>query len=159
MRFHGLSTNSYPLRSTVGWRSGHINRYSLSHFRVIVRTSAYPAHYRWHWLLSESLPQSAYGWHLLRRTERAMRVTSFRLSVCRSFRVKLSTGFSGGQLRPPTHSPHPYPFPFWASPVRVGLFPFTMVRSLVRRATHRHLLAGMTRSDSERTCFSSRFTD
>jgi hypothetical protein len=57
------------------------------------------------------------------------------------------------------HLPGPYPVPFWASLlVHVGLFPLTVVQS-VRVPTHRHLLTGVARLDSELTCFSSRFTD
>ena len=41
---------------------------------------------------------------------------------------------------------------------RCGLLRITMV-TLVRLPIHRHLLAGMTWSDSRRTRFSSRFTD
>jgi hypothetical protein len=55
------------------------------------------------------------------------------------------------------HLPGPYPVPFWASLlVHVGLFPLTIVQS-VRVPTHRHLLAGVARLDSELTRFSSRF--
>jgi hypothetical protein len=54
--------------------------------------------------------------------------------------------------------PSPYPVPFWASPlVHVGLLGITMVQTLVRVPTHRHLLAGVTLLNSELTRFSSRF--
>ena len=54
--------------------------------------------------------------------------------------------------------PSPYPIPFWASLlVHVGLLGITMVQTLVRMPTHRHLLAGVTQLDSELTRFSSRF--
>jgi hypothetical protein len=54
--------------------------------------------------------------------------------------------------------PSPYPVPFWASLlVHVGLLGMTMVQTLVRMPTHRHLLAGVTQLDSGLTRFSSRF--
>lgn len=94
---------------------------------------------------------------LLSSSESAGRVTSFRLSVFRAFRAKLSTGFCGSEPWSPFETPGPYPVPFWASPLsHLGLFPLTMV-SFVRVPTHGHLLAGVARLGSELTRFSSRF--
>jgi hypothetical protein len=73
--------------------------------------------------------------------ESALMVTSFRRSVLRTFRVKLSTGFDGGQPKSPNNTLCPYPLPFWSSLLaHVGLLPLTIV-SLIRVATHRYLLA------------------
>jgi hypothetical protein len=94
---------------------------------------------------------------LLSSSESAGRVTSFRLSVFRTFRAKLSTGFCGSEPWSPFETPGPYPIPFWASLLsHVGLFPLTMV-SFVRVPTHGHLLAGVARLGSELTRFSSCF--
>lgn len=85
-------------------------------------------------------------------------VTSFQLSVWRALRARLSTGFSGCEPLVTPQDARPLSFTVWSSLVHVGLFKLTMVAS-VRLPTHRHLLAGMTRVNFERTRISSRFTD
>jgi hypothetical protein len=138
------------------------NLYTPTHcstFQITVPTSAYPPHYQRLWLLGESSHPGAYGGHLLSRAESAGTVPPFRLSVCRAFRVRLSTGFSGGEPWSRLQVPGPYPVPFWSSLlVHVGLLTFTMVQPSVRVPTHGYLLAGVVLLDSALTRFSSRFT-
>jgi hypothetical protein len=126
--------------------------------QTTVPTSAYPEYYLWPWLLGESRPPDTCGWHLLSCTESSWRVISFRLSVWRARRVRLSTGFSGGEPWSVDKLPGPYPVQFWSSPVHVGLLHITMVQSSVCVPTHRHLLADVARLDSGLIRFSSRFT-
>ena len=122
-------------------------------------TSAYLRHYSEPWLLGESSHLGACGGHLLSRAESTGTVPPFRLSVCRVFRVRLSTGFSGGEPWSRLQVPGPYPVPFWSSLlVHVGLLTFTMVQPSVRVPTHGYLLAGVVLLDSALTRFSSRFT-
>jgi hypothetical protein len=129
-------------------------------FQATVLASAYPRHYSRRWLLEESLPSLACSWLPTQFPESAGRVTSFRLTVWRVLRVKLSTGVRGGEPWSLQKMPGPYPVPFWASLLaHVGLLALTMVQTLVRVTTHRHLLAGVAQLDSGLTHFSSRFTD
>lgn len=126
-------------------------------FQTTVLASAYPRHYSRPWLFEESLPPFACGWLPTQLPESAGQVTSFRPFVCCIRRVKLSTGFRGGEPWSPSQTPSPYPVPFWSSLlIRVGLFPITMVQ-FVRVPTRRYLLASVAQSDSKLTCFSSRF--
>lgn len=129
-----------------------------STLQTIVPTSAYPPHYRRPWLLGESFPPDAFGWYLLSQVENTRRVTSFQLSVWRTVRARLSTGFNGGEPWSQFKVPGPYPVPFWSSPIHLGLLEITMVQASVRMPTHRYLLAGVAWVDSRLTRFSSRFT-